>query len=31
MSARPVIGLTGYEEQVRWGVWDVPGVLLPST
>jgi putative glutamine amidotransferase len=29
MSA-PVIGLTGYEEQVRWGVWDVPGVLLPS-
>jgi putative glutamine amidotransferase len=26
----PVIGLTGYEEQVRWGVWDVPGVLLPS-
>jgi putative glutamine amidotransferase len=31
MSGRPVIGLTGYEEQVRWGVWDVPGVLLPST
>jgi putative glutamine amidotransferase len=27
----PVIGLTAYEEQVRWGVWDVPGVLLPST
>jgi putative glutamine amidotransferase len=26
----PVIGLTGYEEQVSWGVWDVPGVLLPS-
>jgi len=31
MSAPPVIGLTAYEEQVRWGVWDVPGVLLPST
>jgi putative glutamine amidotransferase len=29
--AAPVIGLTGYEEQVRWGVWHVPGVLLPST
>jgi putative glutamine amidotransferase len=27
----PVIGLTAYEEQVRWGVWEVPGVLLPST
>jgi putative glutamine amidotransferase len=26
----PVIGLSGYEEQVRWGVWDVPAVLLPS-
>jgi len=29
-TTAPVIGLTGYEEQVRWGVWDVPGVLLPS-
>jgi putative glutamine amidotransferase len=27
---RPVIGLTSYEEQARWGVWDVPSVLLPS-
>lgn len=27
---RPVIGLTAYEEQARWGVWDVPAVLLPS-
>jgi putative glutamine amidotransferase len=25
-----VIGLTSYEEQARWGVWDVPTVLLPS-
>lgn len=31
VSTPPVVGLTGYEEQVRWGVWDVPGVLLPST
>jgi putative glutamine amidotransferase len=30
-TAAPVIGLSAYEEQVRWGVWDVPGVLLPST
>jgi putative glutamine amidotransferase len=27
---RPVIGLTSYEEQARWGVWDLPAVLLPS-
>jgi gamma-glutamyl-gamma-aminobutyrate hydrolase PuuD len=31
MTRRPVIGLTMYEEQTRWGVWDVPAVLLPST
>jgi putative glutamine amidotransferase len=29
-SAAPVVGLTAYDEQVRWGVWDVPGVLLPA-
>jgi putative glutamine amidotransferase len=29
-GAAPVVGLTAYEEQVRWGVWDVPGVLLPA-
>jgi putative glutamine amidotransferase len=29
-DVRPVIGLTGYEEQARWGVWDVPSVLLSS-
>src|SRR5687768_11460585 len=28
-DVRPVIGLTSYEEQARWGVWDVPSVLLP--
>lgn len=26
---RPVIGLTSYQEQARWGVWDLPSVLLP--
>ena len=26
---RPVIGLTSYQEQARWGVWDVSSVLLP--
>jgi putative glutamine amidotransferase len=25
----PVIGITAYVEQARWGVWDVPAVLLP--
>jgi putative glutamine amidotransferase len=29
-NPRPVIGLTSYEEQARWGVWDLPTVLLPS-
>jgi gamma-glutamyl-gamma-aminobutyrate hydrolase PuuD len=29
-AGAPVVGVTGYEEQVRWGVWDVRGVLLPS-
>ena len=27
---RPIIGLTTYEEQARWAVWDVSSVLLPS-
>lgn len=25
----PVIGITSYVEQVRWGVWDQPAVVLP--
>ena len=25
----PVIGITAYVEQARWGVWDVPAVVLP--
>jgi putative glutamine amidotransferase len=28
-AARPVIGITAYVEQARWGVWDVPATLLP--
>lgn len=24
-----VVGITSYVEQARWGVWDVPAVLLP--
>ena len=27
---RPVIGITAYREQVRWGVWDQPAVLIPA-
>ncbi|MDQ1642972.1 MAG: putative glutamine amidotransferase [Actinomycetota bacterium] len=29
MAARPVIGITSYVEQAKWGVWDLPAVLLP--
>lgn len=24
-----VVGITSYVEQARWGVWDLPAVLLP--
>jgi putative glutamine amidotransferase len=27
---RPVIGLSSYREQARWGVWDLQADLLPS-
>jgi putative glutamine amidotransferase len=27
----PVIGITSYVEQARWGVWDVPAAVLPFT
>lgn len=27
---RPVIGITAYREQTRWGVWDQSAVLIPS-
>jgi putative glutamine amidotransferase len=26
---RPVIGITTYVEQARWGVWDIPAAVLP--
>ncbi len=29
-TARPVIGITAYREQARFGVWNVPSVLLPA-
>jgi putative glutamine amidotransferase len=25
----PVVGITSYVEQARWGVWDVPAAVLP--
>ncbi|WP_230981661.1 gamma-glutamyl-gamma-aminobutyrate hydrolase family protein [Mycobacterium malmoense] len=28
--SRPVVGLTGYLEQVRTGIWDVPAGYLPA-
>lgn len=28
---RPVIGLSAYREQARWGVWDQSAVLVPAT
>jgi anthranilate synthase component 2/putative glutamine amidotransferase len=27
---RPLIGITTYREQARWGTWDVPAILLPA-
>jgi putative glutamine amidotransferase len=29
MSERPVIGISAYSVQARWGSWDLPAVLLP--
>jgi putative glutamine amidotransferase len=29
-GARPVIGISAYREQARWGTWDLPAVLLPE-
>ncbi len=28
-TMRPVVGITSYVEQARWGVWDVPASVLP--
>jgi putative glutamine amidotransferase len=30
-APRPLIGISTYREQARWGFWDVPAVLLPAT
>jgi putative glutamine amidotransferase len=27
---RPLIGISTYREQARWGFWDVPAILLPA-
>jgi putative glutamine amidotransferase len=29
VGRRPVIGITAYAEQARWGVWDSPAALIP--
>ena len=28
-SLRPVVGITSYAQDARWGVWDLPAVLVP--
>src|SRR5215475_8874423 len=28
-TERPVIGISAYSQQARWGSWDLPAVLLP--
>lgn len=28
-SSKPIIGITTYAEQARWGVWDTPAALIP--
>lgn len=28
---QPLIGISTYREQARWGTWDAPAVLLPTT
>ncbi len=30
-GTRPLIGISTYREQARWGYWDVPAVLLPAS
>ena len=29
-TARPVIGISAYSQNARWGSWDLPAVLLPA-
>lgn len=30
-ASRPVIGISTYVENARWGVWDTPAALIPRT
>ena len=30
MTDRPVIGISCYAQQARWGAWDLPAILLPQ-
>src|SRR5262245_38034143 len=29
MSRKPVIGITTYAQNARWGAWDLPAALIP--
>jgi putative glutamine amidotransferase len=29
-TARPVIGISAYSQNARWGSWDLPAILLPK-
>ena len=29
MTMRPIVGITSYAEEARWGVWEAPAALLP--
>ena len=29
MTMRPIIGITSYAEDARWGVWEAPAALIP--
>ncbi|GAA1985086.1 gamma-glutamyl-gamma-aminobutyrate hydrolase family protein [Kitasatospora viridis] len=31
MTGAPLIGITGYQEQASWGVWQQPAALIPQT
>jgi gamma-glutamyl-gamma-aminobutyrate hydrolase PuuD len=28
---KPIVGITAYAEQAKWGVWDVPSALIPMS
>jgi putative glutamine amidotransferase len=29
VTMRPIVGITSYAEEARWGVWDAPAALIP--